>query len=121
MHIMETFVDFSKLPLVRDVLVNLQISQLILLDEARDLRAALHTTERRATPCAAGYQLESGSDVSRPPSSRAVDLRSGGNFLTRSSDTNDGADTPALVASLEGSTHDVDLKDGQDGTAGREP
>ena len=38
-----------------------------------------------------------------------MDLRSGGNFLTRSSDTNDGADTPAFVARFKSRTHDMNV------------
>jgi hypothetical protein len=94
-HGIETLVDISERELMVDELVDLQLTLHVLLNVARQLGAALHTTEGRALPNTTCHQLE----------------RASGDLLTRRGNTDDGGNSPTLVASLEGSTHEVDVSD----------
>ena len=129
MHVVEAFVDLGELAVVGDVLVDLDLALEVVctpisipnsvntwairtLNEARKLGATLDTTERGSTPGAPSYQLESAPRMSENGCYRSTIryLRASRDFLASRSNTNDGADTPALVASLKRSPHDMDLE-----------
>ena len=78
MHVVETLVNVGESPVVRDVLVNLDLTGEVIcgesaisgrqatmrrtFDEARQLRPALHATESGAAPGTTSDQLESAEE-----------------------------------------------------------
>merc|ERR1711939_67725 len=92
-HSLKALVDLVEGAARGDVLVDLERPREPLVDDARQFAAALDTAESAALPLASGDKLE------RP----CADL------LASSCDADDGRDTPALVARLEGLSHDGDV------------
>ena len=106
-HVVEALVDVIKRLVVRDKLVDPELSLQVVLHDARDLASALDATERRSLPHSASDKLEPAhqhvsAEADRHSRSRG-DLRTGGG------DTDDVAHSPALVACLERRTHHIDL------------
>ena len=93
MHILETLVEFLELPVVSNIFVNSEVLVEVVFNQSRDLGATLDTTECSSAPGAASDKLEGAS----------------GDLLARCSNADDSGDTPALVASLKSSTHDVNI------------
>lgn len=92
-HVLKRSVDLLQWVSVGDELVDLQLAFQVVVNNAWQLRAALHTTESSTLPHTAGDQLE----------------RSGGDFFAGRSNTNDDGCTPALVACFQSVSHDVDV------------
>ncbi|KAH3686697.1 hypothetical protein WICPIJ_002341 [Wickerhamomyces pijperi] len=92
-HVVESFVNFSQRLSVGDELFNLQDPVQGVFNKAWQLGSTLDTTEGRPLPDSTGDQLE----------------RSGGNFLTSGSDTDDDGLTPTLMAGFQGLSHDGDV------------
>src|SRR5437667_11628116 len=95
MHQVEPLVDLGEGELVGDQIVDSDLTIHIPVDDLRDVGAASRTAKGGSLPNAAGDQLK----------------WSGRNFLTRPCDTDDDADTPAAVATLERLAHDIDITD----------
>jgi hypothetical protein len=81
--------------------------------KTRDFCSSFHATEGCSPPRPSSDQLESseakGGSCGQVRVDERCDLRTSGNLLPRSGDTDDGRDSPSLMASLEGGTHNVDL------------
>ena len=58
MHIMERLIDPAQILAMGDELIHLQLTSHIVVDETRQLSAALDTAERATFPAAAGDELE---------------------------------------------------------------
>jgi hypothetical protein len=111
-HVVESLVDAAERLAVGDELVDLQLAGHVVVDEIGELRAALDAAESAALPYAAGDELECCSEVSNSFCKQRCEfiwarLTSGSDLLASSSDTNDDALAPALVAGLQGAAHDV--------------
>lgn len=111
MHVVEGAVDAAKGLAVGDELVHLQLTVHVVVHEVGKLGAALNAAESAALPHAAGDKLECCETVSTTfsgshPGSGA-ELTASRDLLASSSDTDDDALAPALVAGLEGAAHDV--------------
>lgn len=91
LHGVESIVDLCQGTSGVDVFVNLELAVEPVVDDARELGASLYATEGRSLPFAASDELE----------------WSGRDLLSGSSDTDDGAYTPSLVARLESLSHDL--------------
>ena len=82
-------------------------------DETREFCSSFHATEGRSSPRPSGEQLESRQRVrvscKQPEVDGHYNSRTSGDLLSCSGDANDGRDSPPLMASLESSTHNVDL------------
>lgn len=93
LHVLKALVDVVQVGSVSNVVVDLESAVQVPLDNTGQFGPALDTAERRTLPLATGNELEGTS----------CDL------LTGSSDTDDRADTPTLVASLQSASHDPDV------------
>jgi len=91
LHIGEGLVHLVERLTVGDEFVNLEVAVQVVINETRQLGAALDTTERTAFPYTACDKLEG----------------AGGNLLACRGDTDDDGFSPALVAGFERGTHDV--------------
>src|SRR6185437_15610732 len=94
-HQVERFIDLLQRQHLRDELVHLQPALHVLVDIARQLRAALDAAECGTAPDPSRHELE----------------RSRADLLPRRRDTDDGGLAPALVAALQRGTHHVDVAD----------
>lgn len=98
-----------------DELVDLESTPLVVGDELVQLRAALDTTKGATSPDTTGDELECYGESVLNTVNRTRELTSGGNLLASSSNTNDNALTPALVAGLQSSAHDADVASAVEG------
>src|SRR5688572_4040714 len=94
-HQFERLVDAFQRQFVGDERIEVDLAAHRLLDQARQLRAALDAAEGRTAPHASGHQLE----------------WPGADFLSRAGDTDDHRLAPALVAALQRRTHHIDVAD----------
>mmetsp|Transcript_908 Transcript_908/g.2866 ORF Transcript_908/g.2866 Transcript_908/m.2866 type:complete len:492 (-) Transcript_908:40-1515(-) len=94
-HRLEALADVTQRHAVRDELVHLEVARHVAVDEAGQLGAAAHAPEGRASPHAAGDELEGAR----------------GDLLPGRRDADDAALAPALVAALEGGAHGDDVAD----------
>ena len=131
MHIVEAFVDRCKSALVGNVFIDLDLAVQVIWtnglrviekclevceltsDETRDLGSSFNTTEGGSSPCPSSNQLEStrrtGVCCRQIEVDERSDSRASGDLLSCSGHTDDGRNSPPLMTSLEGSTHNVDL------------
>lgn len=93
LHLVEGIVDTSQGLAVGDELVDLELTIEVVIYQARELRATLDTAEGAASPYTTRHELE----------------WSCGDLLSGSSNTNDDALTPALVAGFQSGTHDAHI------------
>lgn len=93
LHVFEALVDVVEVGGVSNVVIDLESAIQVPLNDTGQLGPALDTTECGTLPSSTGDELEG----------------TGGDLLASSSDTDDGADTPTLVASLQGASHDLDV------------
>src|SRR3569623_626324 len=101
-HQVEAFVDLLKLELVRDLLVDIDLVVHVPVDELRHVGAAACTAESGALPATAGDELD----------------RTRRDFLAGFGNADDGGDTPAFVAALQGLTHQRDIADALEAVVG---
>ena len=91
---------------------NLEVHGLT-FNETRELGSSFDTAESGSSPCPSGNQLESIRRVRinarKVEAKERSNLRPSGNLLPCSGDANNGRNSPSLMASLEGGTHDVNL------------
>jgi len=99
LHVLEGGVDLVERLSVGDELIDLELASHVVVNEVGKLGTALDTTEGTSLPDATSDELE----------------RSSGNLLSSSGNTNDDTLTPALVASLESRSHNVDVTSAVEG------
>src|SRR5579872_4333191 len=92
-HEVKGLVDIAQRQDFGDHLVDTDLSLHVAIHVTGQLCASLHASERRSTPDATGDQLE----------------RACADFLAGAGNANDDRLSPALVAALERSAHDVDV------------
>lgn len=117
LHVAEGLVDACQRLAVSDELVDLELAIEVVLDEVGKLSAALDTAESATLPYTAGDELECCLQIvniciSLDGSDELTPCR---DLLAGSSDTNDDALTPTLVAGLESTPHDVDVTSAVEG------
>jgi len=92
-HDFKGLVDLGQSLAVSDEFINLECAFEIILDKGGQFASSLDATESGSSPYATGDELEWSS----------------GNFLSGSGNTDDDALAPALMASFEGSAHNLDV------------
>src|SRR3954447_22900763 len=95
MHQVEPLVDLFERQFVGDQVVDIDFTFHVPVDDLRYVGAASRAAKSGSLPNAAGDQLK----------------WPGRNFLTCPRNTDDDADTPAAVTTLQRLTHDIDIAD----------